>query len=130
MHDTVPMPLYLVGPSLAVTTLISIKVILPLGINVYEVANLVKQGYQKNLHLSGDIRHMKRRERAIRVLRLYGGLGQFDMYPLKRSTKSTYFNNILNYTINICLAVDGQFNFAPLRDKCLSSGKFHKALCT
>lgn len=106
MHHKIPMPFYLLFPSMAVIIGISTQILLPFAVNVYEVANLLKQGYKKNVHFEGDMKYMKRRVRAIKVLRVYGGLFQFDMFGLKRSTKSTYFDNILSYTINLCLTVD------------------------
>ncbi|OXA48091.1 hypothetical protein Fcan01_17340 [Folsomia candida] len=105
-YGIVPMPFYAFFPTGSLLTGVLISFMLPMLVDVYENSG---EMYAKWKHLAGrcpDKKYLKRKLRATRVVRIYGGINGYNFYVCKKSTKLTYYGWILSYTISALLSVD------------------------
>ncbi|OXA63308.1 hypothetical protein Fcan01_00074 [Folsomia candida] len=105
LRHVIPMPIYLVAPSISLIAPILIRTLLSVGVKVYEDAALLKRQWQNVVWKQRNMKYMKRKLWTIRVVRMFGEILQFNIFELKRSTKSAYYEAILSYTITTCLSV-------------------------
>jgi hypothetical protein len=107
MHHIIPMPLYLYFPSVSILIPITIHFMLPMGIDVHTIAHeMVVKRWGRELCRRGANKYVLRRIKATRVIRVHGGFLGFKVYDLTKTTKATYYEAILIYTINALLAID------------------------
>lgn len=106
MYDTVPMPLYLYFPSISVLMPGMIKILLPMAIKIYEGAKVLN-GKWKVLasFCKEDVKYLRRKLRATKILQVYGGIFGFRFYHCRNSTMSDYAYVIMDYTISALFAV-------------------------
>jgi hypothetical protein len=107
MHHIIPMPLYLYFPSISILIPITIHFMLKMGIDVHTISHeMVVKRWGRVVCISGNKKYVRRRIKATKVLRVHGGFLGFKVYDLTKSTKATYYEAILIYTINALLAID------------------------
>jgi hypothetical protein len=109
MITIIPMPLYLFFPLIATLLLIMIQCLLPMAINIYERALILGQNWKFYLQFCEsrhDLRYFTRKIKSIQPVRIRSGLFEFNLYYLKRSTKVTFYTNIVSYTITALLSIN------------------------
>lgn len=113
MYHVIPMPLYLFFPAVGITIPIIIQIMLPMLIDVYEEGVVLDWRWRCTLLATKDRKHLKKKLKGIKILRLYAGLNDHLFFFTKMSTKSMYYYTILSYTISSLLSMQvgvGYFN--------------------
>jgi hypothetical protein len=107
LYHVVPMPFYLYFPSVSILIPIIVTILLPIVVQIYENANKLRVKWGQNIHLGSisEMKHLKRRLRAIHVVRIYGGLFGFSLWEMNNCTKTAYIFAMVNYTINALLSI-------------------------
>lgn len=106
MLHLIPMPLNLTFPTVAVITPCLFSVMLPMLTDLYEMDRKVHSDWNYYLSRSPELKLLKRKLRATKVIRYYAGIFGFTVYQLKRKVKSECYFAIANYTITALLYID------------------------
>lgn len=109
MSHAIPMPLFLIFPSMAVACGIAIHVLLRISIAVYENSRKVLDKWSLILARIRDKRYSRRRLRGFKETGIYAGFLHFNFYVCKKSTKSTFYDTILSYTISALMSIDARY---------------------
>lgn len=104
LHHVVPMPMYLWFPTVSVLIPILIGILLPMMINVYENSKEAQNEWKWHSSKSSDLKYLQRRLKGTRPLRMQAGIGGYNLYFFKQSTKVTFYTAIIDYTINALLS--------------------------
>ncbi|OXA38386.1 hypothetical protein Fcan01_26808 [Folsomia candida] len=105
MTHVIPMPLYLVCPSLAVLIPAIIHLLLPMAVDIHGKTGQVIKKWKRHAVISLDKKYLTRRLRSTRPLRFSAGLFGFNFYNIVRNTKATYYGAIIYYSITALLSV-------------------------
>lgn len=106
LYGHVPSALYPAAPSVSILLPIVIQTLLQMLIDVFEDASRLKNRWDKELGDFGGVKYLKRRLRAVRILRWYAGIFSFKLYDLKQQVKPIYYYTIVNYTITALLSIE------------------------
>ena len=106
MHHILPPPLLVAAINVVVLIPAIILVLMPKAANVYEASAallrswvfVVETDYAKTR--SKDRLARKLFVKALRPYKLYASIGQAKIFMAKRSTKSTYFASLLDWSVN------------------------------
>ncbi len=82
--------------------------LVPIIVNIYENGNDLYMKWGQNCIHHGsfsEMKYLKRRLKAIRVIRVYGGILGYNLYVMNNSLKSAFLFEIINYTINALLSI-------------------------
>ncbi len=104
----VPMPFYLYFPSVSILIPIIVTILLPILVQIYENSDKLRVKWGQNIHHGSSVsemKYLKRRLRAINVVRIYGGLFGFSLWEMNNSTKTAYLFEMVNYTVNALLSI-------------------------
>jgi len=96
MIDVVPFPQYLVFPILSLVIIIVVLAMFPLAVQVFESSTTFLRQIKS---LVGRHKIMRAQVRSQRPCRI--GIGQ--LFYAKRSTKCTYFDNCIQFTVDALL---------------------------
>lgn len=98
---------YVFIPFISATYLFLIHTTFPLAIQIYKSSTKIlddlKRSQMHRRYYGG--RYLTKKLRAMRPLTLYAGFNDYRMFRLQNSTKSTFYNSILLYTINSIISV-------------------------
>jgi len=105
-----PLPLYIFFPIISVVLPIMLYCTFPDATNVFEDSKRLIRNWKVELLRSRPNRLNLKRLESVYPIRLFAGLGGFNFFHLKNSTKSTYFvNGIIQTTFNILLSLPQSF---------------------
>lgn len=105
-YGIIPMPFYAFFPSGSILTAVLISFMLPMLVDVFENCGEMYARWKCLVAGNVDKKYLRRKLKATRVVRLYGGMFGYNIYICKRSTKLAYYGWILSYTITALLSVD------------------------
>jgi hypothetical protein len=93
MHSTIPMPFYLLMPTLSIFAVIMISILFPNASHVHESS----LEFLRSINLIvGGSKYWRKVWRAQRPLSIFAG----PFFPAKRSTKTTFFYQCIDFTVN------------------------------
>lgn len=96
-----PFSVFFFFPSLAGLVAIIVNLTLPFTHEIYE--NSMEFGRILRASLDRDVKYYKRKIGSVWALRLYAGVNGNNVFCLNRETKVQYFENVINYTVNLLL---------------------------
>ncbi|OXA49359.1 hypothetical protein Fcan01_15641 [Folsomia candida] len=105
MIHIIPMPLYLVCPSLAILIPAIIHLLLPMAVDIHGKTGKVIEKWRRHAVISLDKKYLTRRLRSTKPLKFSAGLFGFNFYPIVRNTKATYYGAIIYYSTTALLSV-------------------------
>lgn len=106
MRHVMPMPFYLYFPSVSVLTPILIRILLPMGVTVFEGGNVIRGKVWKSLlGLSSEKKYFKKKVRGVGEIAFYASFFQYRLYRLQKSTKGTFYSVLIGHTITALLSV-------------------------
>lgn len=100
MSHIIPMPIYLVFPAVAVIIPMIIQVMMPMLIKIYVGGESVIWKWKYFARFSKDLKFVTRMIRARQGVRINVGVFGYRLFFVKKSTKVTYYNTVLSYTIS------------------------------
>jgi hypothetical protein len=107
MYHAIPMPFYLYFPSVAILILITTEILLKMAVDInINSKKMVRRKWKQVVVNQHDRKYVGRKIRATRVLRLDGWLLGYKIYECTQSTRVSYYEAILIYTINALLSID------------------------
>ncbi|OXA36745.1 hypothetical protein Fcan01_28498 [Folsomia candida] len=106
MYHVIPLPLFLVFPTFAVSLAAVTLIMLPVMISIFKESKNLRNKWKRFLTLCYDKRHVKRQIMGKRCLRIYAGLAQYNFFMCQRSTMTTYGEALLSYTITALMSFD------------------------
>ncbi|OXA53901.1 hypothetical protein Fcan01_11479 [Folsomia candida] len=105
-YGIIPMPFYAFFPSGSILIAVLISFMLPMLVDLFENCGEMYARWKCLVAGNVDKKYLRRKLKATRVVRLYGGMFGYNIYICKRSTKLAYYGWILSYTITALLSVD------------------------
>lgn len=103
LRHSIPMPFFLFFPIVAAIIPIIINALVPTAIQCRSLSEELLHKWRRRLPLPWKSL-MKRKLAASKPIIFYAGLFGFHFFPLKKDTKSTYYDTISNFTISAILA--------------------------
>jgi hypothetical protein len=84
---------------------------LPEAIRIFDntEAILRKWKLKMNLEVRGNRRYYFKKIKSLRPCSIYAGIGDVVFYPLRRSTKTTYYGLMVYYVVNTLISVPESF---------------------
>jgi hypothetical protein len=108
LSSVVPMPFFMVFPTLSLVVPITNCLMIPQAVRVFEDGSLILKEWKVMLPLLGPgvaRAYRVKRLRALKPCRLHAGLGIVKFFYFKRSTFLSYCGLSLYYTVNVLLSV-------------------------
>jgi len=108
MYGIIPMPMFLFYPVVAAIVPLLAHTLLPEGTMAYETTKAITQTWSYTVRHSNSPKHTKyilKKIKSIRPAGFYAGIGGFNLYLLKNSTKSTYYWIMVEYTLDCLLSI-------------------------
>ncbi|OXA45289.1 hypothetical protein Fcan01_19896 [Folsomia candida] len=101
MFAVIRMPFYLFFPMGSLVAMVGIGILLPYGIACHELSRKLLVGWRKTLGSKrGSMRFEEKIGKGLRPIGIKVGSGEFSLFVLKKSTKSTYYVAVMNTTID------------------------------
>ncbi|OXA47151.1 hypothetical protein Fcan01_18290 [Folsomia candida] len=105
MAGVIPMPFYLVFPIGSLLGMVGIRLLLPYGIACHENSSKLLVEWRTRLRLKrGNMRLEEKMGRMLIPIGIRVGSGEFSFFVLKKSTRSTYYMALMDYTVNALMA--------------------------
>jgi hypothetical protein len=107
MYSLFPFAFYLIFPFGNCFIMGLIQMLVPNLMNLYENSRslLEKMSYKGLIRPHMANRYNRRRLKALRPWRFYAGFRGYNLFYFTQSSRVTYYENIINYTINLMFAV-------------------------
>jgi hypothetical protein len=104
-YSSFPTHTYIFFPTVAVVIFICIYIALPDAIKVYEdtLTFIQRSEFETSRKMIRNKGYLSLKLRSFRPCKFVAGVGNYQFYFIKRSTKTTYFCIIINDTINLLL---------------------------
>lgn len=109
LYAVIPMPMYLFFPTFAVLLPCVVLVMLPVGTAVHERDAEVHAKWKYYAHRSSNVKLLSRQLRATKVIRITGGISDFQLFTLNQSFTPRYFSAMVDYTITALLSIPVAF---------------------
>ncbi|OXA42867.1 hypothetical protein Fcan01_22392 [Folsomia candida] len=108
MYSSVSMPYFALIPVSAIAAHLAVGVLTPIVVEVYEGSQPILARWELQLapfSKVGEVKWMKKRLRALRLLKVFFGLFGVNFFFLQESTRGSYYSAIVDYTINAMLSI-------------------------
>ncbi|OXA42142.1 hypothetical protein Fcan01_23249 [Folsomia candida] len=102
MLGVIRMPFYLFFPTAALVAMAAIGILLPYGIASWERSGKLLAGWRVRLRVKWGIfmrRYCEQTVKGLRPIGLRAGMGEFNFFVFKKSTKSSYYVAVMDKTI-------------------------------
>jgi len=101
LHSIIPMPLFLVFPTISILIPTIVAETLPDAINCFEKSReLIKNWGTRTMTRKVNNAFYLKKVRSLRPLKLYAKVPGYNLFLLKKSTQATYYSIIIIYTVN------------------------------
>jgi hypothetical protein len=107
-------PIYVGIGILAVNIPLLADAELPEAIRVFENTEEILRNWklQMTFGVRGDRRYYSKKIASLRPCSMYAGLGDVMFFPLRKSTKVTYYGLMVNYVVNALISVPESFTLS------------------
>ncbi|OXA47102.1 hypothetical protein Fcan01_18125 [Folsomia candida] len=105
MYGSIPFPLYLYFPSVAIIIPLIIDTMLPMAIRVYEETSKIRRNWEYHLNGTENRKYISRRLQAVRPLQVKCRIMGYQGLKLTKSTKVGFYSQILEHTMTALLSI-------------------------
>ncbi|OXA40224.1 hypothetical protein Fcan01_24933 [Folsomia candida] len=107
MYPFVDTSIYVYAPLIAGIVLVGMEIMVPLCTKIYQDCKEIHATWRRGMvGVKNDAKYLRKKLRSIQVIALYGGINSYNFYKCKKSTKSTYFGAVIDYTMTATLSID------------------------
>lgn len=105
-YGLLPTPIYFFCPSVSIIVIVAIQLTIPSTINLHDRSTALIIKWKRQLGSTAkNRRFLKRKLASLRPTTLFVGVNGLNFFSLKRSIKSTYYNEILDHTITLLFLI-------------------------
>lgn len=102
-YGTLDLLVYLIYPSVGLITLVVIKIILKMAEDVFESSSIVIRTFQKMARNSAATAVHRKQAQSLRAPKINVGINGYNFFYVSKSTKTVYYQTIIDYVINVLL---------------------------
>ncbi|OXA38405.1 hypothetical protein Fcan01_26852 [Folsomia candida] len=109
INSIISMPCFILLLVSAIAAHLAVGILTPIGVEVYEGSKPIPKRWELQMAYYSEVekvKWMRKRIRALRPLQVYFGLFEVNFFFLQQSTQGSYYEAIVNYTINAMLSVN------------------------